>query len=564
MLSIRKIGVIGRTYRHLGRYRQILGVMLKYGFGDLLEVLHIDWIVRAGRSVLHKEKIPKLERLTRAERIRRAAEELGPTFIKLGQMLSTRPDLVPPDLVRELAKLQDEVPSFEFSEARRILEEELEKPVLEIFSYIDETPIASASIGQVHKGRLMGGGKVAVKVQRPGIRDVIEVDLEIMNHLATLMERHVEEASLHRPVRIVEEFARTLERELDYAIEAGSMERFSRQFAGDETVRVPGVFLEASTGRVLTTEFISGVKITDTDRLKAMGVDLRALTKRGAELYFRQVFDFGFFHADPHPGNIFVGEGGVIHLVDFGMTGFVDTPTKERFVDLLNAVVNRDAENAARGMLRLTRWEQEPDMRALTADAADFMDRHLYKPLKDIEIGRLVQHLLETASRHHLGIPPNIFLMMKTLSTIEGVARVLDPKFDMIETAVPFVERIKLQRYSPTRLAADAQRLAVDMAAVANYLPKNLLEISRLARKGRFTIRTEMTGLDPTISALHKISNRLAFSIIIAALIIGSALMAKSGVPPLIGGISVIGIIGFISAAVLGGWLLVAIIKKGL
>ena len=563
MLSIRKIGVVGRTYRNLNRYRQILAILFKYGFGDLLELLKIEQYVEVGLQLISRNRRYRLEKLSRAERVRMAFEELGPTYVKLGQILSTRPDLVPVDFTRELSKLQDEVPTFAFNEVSKIIEAELGSPPEEVFDFIDETPFASASIGQVHRAGLEDGETVAVKVQRPGIKKIIEVDLEIMLHLATLMERNIKEMALYRPVKIVEEFARTLEKEIDYTIEAASMERFARHFLDDPTIYIPKVYRDTTTERVLTMELVDGIKVSEIERLEEAGLDRKIITARGADFYLKQVFNYGFFHADPHPGNIFILPDNVICLLDFGMTGSVDRQTREDFVDLIDSVVHRHESRAAQVLLKLTSWDDEPDIRMLEKDVADFMGQHLYKPLKDIEIGKLLNHLLEVSSRHRLMIPPDIFFMMKVLTTIEGVSLVLDPNFDMIAQAAPFIERVKLARFYPGRIADDMIKLGSEMLQFIQQFPKDMLEITRLIRQQRISFKMEHKGLENMLATHDQISNRISFSIIIAALIIGSALIVISETPPLFYGISLIGIILFSAAALMGIWLLVAILRKG-
>jgi ubiquinone biosynthesis protein len=563
MLSIRKIGVVGRTYRHLARYRQILTVFFKYGFGDLIELLKIEQYIEIGLQLISKNRRNRLEKLSRAQRVRMACEELGPTYIKFGQILSTRPDLVPVDFIKELSKLQDNVPSSPFSEVSRIIESELGAPPEAIFDYFEKTPIASASIGQVYRATLKDGEAVAVKVQRPGIRKIIEVDLEIMLHLATLMERHVEEMSLHQPVKIVEEFARTLEKEIDYTIEATNMERIAHNFLNDLTIYVPKVFRDTTTESVLTTEFVEGIKVSEIDRLEKAGLDRKLITVRGADIVLKQIIKHGFFHADPHPGNIFVLPNNVICLLDFGMTGSVDRRTREDFIDLAESVVNRNESRATQVLLKLTYRDEDPDIRLLEKDVADFMGRHLHKSLKDIKIGKLLNNLLELAFQHRLRIPPDIFLMLKAFSTIEGVGLMLDPGFDMIQQAVPFIKEVKLARMSPQRITGDIFRLAIELFQFVENFPKDILSITRLIKQQRLSLNLEYKGLDKMLSTYDQISNRISFSIIIAALIIGSALVIMSKVPPLFYDISLIGIIGFLAAAIMGIWLLVAILRKG-
>ena len=563
MLSIRKIGVIGRTYRHLNRYSQILAVFFKYGFGDLVDSLKIDQYIEIGLQMISRKRRERVEKLTRAERVRMAFEELGPSYIKLGQILSTRPDLVPVDFIREFAKLLDEVPSFPFAEVEKVFVADLGAHPRDLFESFEETPFASASIGQVHKATIKNGDRVAVKVQRPGIEKIIEVDLEIMLHLATLAERHIEELALHHPVKIVEEFARTLEKEIDYTIEASNMERIARQFLDASHVYIPKVYRQTTTARILTTEFIDGIKVSDIDRLEAAGLDPKVITARGAEISLVQIFETGFFHADPHPGNIFVLPDNVICLLDFGMVGVVDRSTREDFVDLVDSIVRQDEMRTAEVLLKLTDRDEEPDMRQLERDVTDFLGQHLYKPLKDIELAKLLQHLLELSSRHRLRIRPDIFMMMKALSTIEGVAALLDPDFDLIAQAEPFIKRVKLERMAPDRIATDLARLASQSFRFLQTFPRDLLEITRLIRHKKLFFQHELQGLETMLATHDQISNRISFSIIIAALIIGSALIVISNIPPLFYGISLIGIIGFLAAAIMGIWLLVAIIRKG-
>ncbi len=565
MLSIRKIGAFGRTYRHLNRYRQILGTLFKYGFGDLIERLNIEQYIEIGLQMIsnHKRPAHPVRRLTRPQRVRMALEELGTTYIKLGQILSTRSDLVPMRYIEELSKLQENVSPFSFIEVKKVVNGEFGKPINLLFEEFHKKPLASASIGQVHKAVLKNGETVAVKVQRPNIKKIVEVDIEIMLHLAMLMERNIEEMAFFRPVKLIEEFSRGLEKELDYTKEADNLERFSRQFFTDHTLYVPKVHREMTTERILTMEFIDGINISDTSSLDKARLSRKKIVNRGADLFLKQVFDHGYFHADPHPGNIRVLKGNVLCFLDFGMMGIIDKYTKADFVDLIYSVVKQDETKATRTLLQLTTWEKEPDLRLLERDVSEIMGSYFYKPLKDIEIGKLLQQMIELNSRYHLRIPPGIFLMMKALSTIEDIARNLYPEFDMVSHVAPFIKREKAEKFHPKKIAESALDISGNIFHFLNRFPTEALELIRIIKKQRLQVHFEHHGLEKMIETHDRISNKISFAIIIASLIIGSSIVIIAKIPPLFFGISFIGIIVFIAAVILGGWLMIAILRKG-
>ena len=564
MLSIKNIGKVSKRYRHLIRYQQILGVIFKYGFENIIEAMNIDHYIESGLKLIPFAKThEKVEKLSKNQRIRMALEELGPTFIKMGQVLSSRPDLIPVDLTTELAKLQDDVPSFGFEHVRHIIASEFGKPHEQIFDFIEETPFASASIGQVHRAGLNGDNGIAVKIQRPGIRKTIEADLEIIHHLASIMENNIREFALFRPVRIVEEFAKTLERELDYTIEAASMERTARQFARDAAIHIPKVYGPESSERVLTMEFIQGIKADDITAIDHAGLDRKQITRHGADFIMKQVFEYGFFHADPHPGNIFILDKNQICPVDFGMTGFVDQTTREIFVDLIHSLASDNTKLVARLLCELAEYENQPDMASLEKEISQFVSMHLSRALKEIKTSKMVNQFLELCASHGLRIPPDLFLMMKAFISIEGIARKLDPDFDMIGYAVPYITAAKYSKFTPSRIARDVLGIARESFKLLQSLPGDTTELLGLVKQGKLKTIIKIEGLEKMMVTQDQTSNRISFSIIIAALIIGSAMVLNSQVPPILFGVSVIGIAGFIAAAVMGIWLLVAIIRKG-
>jgi len=559
-MKLSRLGRLSRTYRHVDRYRQILTVMLRYGFGDVIDRLHVGPYIEMGLRIGRREG---LEKLTRAERVRMALEELGPTFVKMGQILSTRPDLIPIEFIEELSKLQDSVPPFAFEQVKEIIEEELGCPLQERFGSLGDVPIAAASIGQVHRARLRSGEETAVKVQRPGIRPVIETDIEILAHFAGLVEKHIEEMTIYRPTRIIEEFARTIEREMDYTIEASNQERFARQFAGHDHVHVPKICREALTSRVLTMEYIDGIKASELEKLDQSGIDRKVIASRGAGLILEQIFKQGFFHADPHPGNVFVMKDNTICYLDFGIMGYVDRHSREHFVDMIYSYVSRDEAGIATALLRLTEWEQEPDRQALERDIRGIMDLHLYKPLKELRVKDLLRKTLELIARHRLVFPPDIFLMIKGLTAAEGLGLMLDPDFDMAATAAPFVAEIKAGRLKAGRVISDIREYASELIELIKALPPELHDIVRQIRQGKMKIGFEHRGLEKFIFEMDRSSNRIAFALIISSIVIGSSLIITTNIGPRLLGFPVLGLAGYLMAGVLGIWLLVSILRSG-
>jgi ubiquinone biosynthesis protein len=564
MFSIRKIGVLGRTYRHLKRYQQVLRVLFKYGFGDLLDTLKVEQYLEVGRQWISRKNHDRTDKLTRAERTRLALQELGPTFIKLGQILSTRPDLIPLSYVQELSKLQDQVSPFPYDEVREIVKSETGRYPEDLFRHFESNPVAAAPIGQVHRAQLMENDPVVVKVQRPGIRKVIEVDLEIMFHLAGLMERHLEEAKLFRPARILDEFANTLEKEIDYTVEASNIENFARQFMDDDTVYIPRIYRELSTQRILTMEYVEGIKASDVESLQRTGYDLREIARRGANSMMKQIFVHGYFHADPHPGNLFILPGNVICFLDFGMMGRIRREEREDFAELLIEILERDEKKITEVMLKLTDYEHEPDKERLERDLSEFVNQYLFRPLKETNIAKVFQRLLEILVRHQSRLKPGLFLMIRAVSTVEMLGRSLDPDFMLMTHAEPFVRSVHLSRFTPERIIRDAVDSGSELVTLLRIVPGEIRSILKLAKEGRVKIELEQRGLDPLLSTHDRTINRLAVAIVLAALIIGSSLIVLSGVPPRCRDIPVFGVVGFIVAGLLGFWLLVSILRRGM
>lgn len=563
MFSIKKLGAISRTYRHLNRYHRILRVLFKYGFSDLVEILHIDQYLESGLQMINRKPREQIEKHSRPERLRMAFEELGPTFIKLGQLLSTRPDFVPPDYLRELARLQDDVPPFSYAEVEEIFLAETGRRPQKIFLDFDREPLAAASIGQVHKGTLINGDRVVIKVQRPDIQSIVAVDLEILAHLASLMELYLEELQGHSPTSIVDEFSRTISKEMDYSVEISHIQRFARQFEGKREIYVPRVYRNLSTDRILTMEYVEGIKASEIELLQRKGIDLKMVAQRGTNLIMEQIFVHGFFHADPHPGNIFILPDNVICFLDFGMMGRLTRQNREDFTDLMMNIVERNEKKVTDMVLKLTNHYGRIDRDALSRDLSEMLDRYLYLPLKQLEAGKILQEMLEMVSRHKIYFKPNLYLMMKALSTVEGVGQKLDPELELIKLAEPFMKKVKADQVRVHRLAEEAGATTSDYLDLIRELPDELREILAQIRQGRIKIKFRHSGMEGLRAALDQVSNRISFAIVLAALIIGSSLIVLSGIPPKWHDIPIIGLVGFLLAGIMGFWLLISILRHG-
>jgi ubiquinone biosynthesis protein len=557
-----RVQKIGAAYHQAKRLRDIAGVLLKYGYDDL--AVHLP-IPRAARIPLRSVRVQQAEmqEISQPKRLRLACEELGPTFVKMGQLAAARTRILPPEFTEELAKLQDRVTPLPFSEVRAVLEAELQRPLSENFSSIEEKPLGSASIAQVHRAALVTGEAVVVKVQRPGIEKTVGEDLAILRQLASLAETHLPEWRLHQPVALVDELARSLEKEMDFLCEASHLERFTWQFRDEATIYLPKVFHEISTTRVLVMEYVDGIKASRLDELAAAGLDRRELSQRIADLVMKQIFTHGFFHADPHPGNIHILPDQRVCFLDFGMMGFLDQRTREAFVDFVWGIARRREGTVAKSLLKLTEWDVEPARGPFETDVAEFMHQHFYREAGEIHFSNLVTRLAQLTNKHQLHLPPDLVVMLKALSLTEELVRVLDPEHDLVAQATPFMKRARLERLRPRRLKFTAMEMAQEFAEIAQELPSELRRIVSQIKTGRARVNFHHEGLEPASQALERSTNRLSFAVVVAALIIGSSLTIHSKVPPLWGDVSAVGLIGYILAGLMGFWLLIAILRHG-
>lgn len=560
---IRKIGLVNRTYRHINRYRQIITVLIKYGFGDLVSETNLAKYINLGKKFIPWKKDKKIESLSRWERVRKVLEELGPTFIKFGQIMSNRPDLLPKELIYELEKLQDSVPQFSGKDAQKLVENELGKPIYEMFKNFETCPIASASVSQVHRAELIDGEEIVVKVQRPGIEHIIEIDLEIMLHFANLTEKYIRGMDTLSPINIVKEFEKSIKKEIDFTIEASNIERFSRNFQDDMTIYVPKVYRGYSTKKILTMEFIDGIKVSNIDAILDTGNDPKIIGSRSADLVLKQVFEHGFFHADPHPGNILVLNNNVICFLDFGMMGICLPKYKEYLSNIIVGVVKKDSKIITKSLIKFSYIDNIKNIDELEYQISVLIEQYSYKSLKDLNIGDCLRQLIKLILEFKIKTAPDMYLLMKALITVEGVGRKLDPDFNAVEHIEPFAKKILKERMNPLKLTKDIYLSMIEFAFFLRDFPSEMKAIFEQIKHGQLKLKFEHRGLEPMLKTHERISNRIAFAIVLASLIVGSSLIILSGIPPKWNNIPIIGILGFIAGGIMGFWLLISILRHG-
>ncbi len=549
---------LSSTYHHAKRYRQIMNVLIKYGFGYIVEKAGI--ILPKG---ITRENVDPTGKMTTAQKVVMMLQELGPTYVKLGQVLSTRPDLIPEDYIEELKKLQDNVAPFSFKEAKNQIEEDLGANTDQVFLSIEEKPLAAASIGQVHRAVLKNGQEVVVKVRRPGIDKIITADLEIMLNLARLVEKHIPEVRIYDPVGKIEEFADAMHKELDFTREGFNIDKFRQNFEGDETIYVPKVFWEATAQKVLTIEYIKGYKVTELDEITNNNLDRKQIAVNGAKAMMKQIFIHGFFHADPHPGNIIIRPDGKIVFIDFGIVGRIDKYTKNKLADLIIGIINKDTKKIIGVLLELSQVEQELNISEIELDVEDLLDRYYGKDLKNIDMSKLLSEVFTIVAKYKIILPSNFTLLLKSLITIEGVGLEIDPDFNIFETAKPFVNKMLRERYNPQHLLKTAVSTLQEFNKSVVLIPKLLNGLYQRTKIDSMKIDFDTRGTSKVISELNKMVNRLVFSLIVASLIIGSSLIIQADVEPFLLHYPLLGVAGFVTAGLLGVWLIASIIRTG-
>ncbi|HUE26423.1 MAG TPA: AarF/ABC1/UbiB kinase family protein [Solirubrobacteraceae bacterium] len=507
------------------RRRQIAGVLVRRGWGYLLEASGLEHLAALEP---HREADSQV---TGPERLRLALEELGPTFIKLGQLLSTRADLLGPEFRLELAKLQDDAPHLPSEVVREVVRTELGEPET-VFAAFDPEPLAAASIGQAHAATMPDGTEVVVKIRRPGAMEEVELDLEILANCAAHASRRSERMAEYDLVGIAEEFAQTTRAELDYLREGRNAEQFAANFADDADVQIPRVFWERTTSRVITLERIRGSKITDLDALDEASIDRCDLAKRATDVIAKMVFQDRFFHADPHPGNFFIQAGGRIGLIDFGMVGTLNAELRDQLGKLMVALVRGDADRLAASLLGLGAATASVDRERLRDDLAELLARYSDRGLGSLDFGVVSGEILEIVRRHHLRPPRDLALLLKAFVMDEGMAEQLDPDFRLVEELRPYVYRHLVAELSPAALARRAGQAGVDLAELAVDFPGQLLRILELAASGGFEVHLRTAELEPLVGRAERLANRIAAAVLAAAVIDGLAELSATRTRP--------------------------------
>jgi ubiquinone biosynthesis protein len=551
-----------RVTLRISRYGEIISVFLKYGFGDVIAGLNLKKYVAFTRWPFPLKRSAALKTpLSRWERVRLAIEELGPTFIKFGQFLSNRPDLVPAEFIDELVKLQDSVKPFSHTEALTILEHALKRPVGEVFTDFPADPIASASVAQVYRARLKNGDDVAIKVQRPNIKQIVATDLDILMHLAGLIERHnAGLAALHLS-ELVGEFGRTLNKELDFSLEAATMERFRADFKDTKEYYVPVVHAQLTTDSVLVTEFVDGIKVSDVDSLIKANLRPADIARVGVNLVLRQIFTNGFFHADPHPGNILVLKDGRFCFLDYGAVGIVSATLRHHLGVILYGVIYKDPQRIIRTLSQLA-TERIVNISRLEYEVTEIIEQYSSASLSEIKVRDLLDRFSRITAENHLRFVPGFYLLFKALITIEGVGLLLDPAFNLTREVEPYARRLMRENPRLKYLPFDAYFTLLDMASLLKDLPFEIKDLMRMIKAGETRIQFEHRGLESLTLKLDQFVNRMVFAIVLAALIIGSSVVIHSRMPPYFYGVPLIGVSGFAIAGILALWLLFSMVRN--
>jgi len=547
--------------RDLGRLHDIAAVLIRYGFGDLVRRTGLAGVLERTGRALHWHVSDELARLEPPARVRRVLEELGPSFVKLGQILSTRVDLFSPEWITEFSKLQDSAIALPFSELRAQLTEDLGEPPENIFPRLETQALAAASLAQVHRAWLPDGTPVVLKIRRPGIRPLVEADLRLLKRLAEIVESEAPDLRRYRPKEVVRQFTLSLRRELDFSAEGRSAERIAANFEAQADIVIPRIYWEWTCERLNVQDYIDGIPGRDTAALDASGLDRVLLAQRGSDAVLKMILEDGFFHADLHPGNIYFLPDNQIAFIDFGMVGRISEERRYQIAILLHGLVSHDAEIVSEILLD---WSDntDADSSVLQNEIDAFVDQYHGVQLRKIDIARMLSELLAILRDHGLTLPPDLALLIKAFITLEGLGRQLNPAFDMMKSSSPMIKQAMKAHTAPDALAKRGWRALLDSVSLITSLPKDLSRLLRIARRGKIQLQVELLPLKHFSDKIDRAASRLALSVITAALIIGSAIVhnAESNSSS---GLSTLGLLGFIAAASGGVWVLISIWRSG-
>lgn len=542
-----KKGSFALNLKNASRMRTIVGVFVKYGFQSVAEK------VRLGRFILERFAKPGIEKFTPPERMRMAFEELGPTFVKLGQVLATRPDLIPEEFVEEFKRLHDQVSPLPYSEIKNVLERQYDLPLEHIFRNIDPIPLGSASIAQVHRATLIDGTDVVVKVQRPGISRIIQDDISVLYYLAEILQKYVSETRVFNPLGIVDEFFRTLELETNFVIEANNIRRFQENFKNDATVIIPNVYFEFTNPKVLVLEFLKGVPLSQAAlALEQEGTDRQTIMRAGLRAYFKQVFKDGLFHGDLHAGNLFIMPGSRIGLIDFGIVGRLNRKTQDAIANMFLALYQEDYEQLAYEYVEMAPYSKEVNVDQFAKDLKDLLAPYFGLTMKNVDLGKILMDSTGIAGKHRLILPSELMLFFKSIVTVEGMARMISSDFNLLDHALEFADDIVKTRYSTERLSEELLLFGRDSSHLLKGLPRHLKQFIRKVGNPDFSFRVSLVELEEVKRSIETSSNILFLGLIISSMIISGSMLFDSGHGPVVFNMPLVSALLYGAAAFLG------------
>ncbi|WP_323052678.1 2-polyprenylphenol 6-hydroxylase [Clostridium prolinivorans] len=560
--------IAASQYNHIKRVRQIIQVFIKHGFGAIIDNIGILSYLKIKKKTLNNNVEDKVMKLTVGQRLRLALEELGPTFVKLGQIISTRHDLLPKDIIEELEKLQDSVPPFPFEEVKNVIESELGDKLENIYAKFDKESLAAASIAQVHLAQLLSGKRVVVKVQRPNIEEKIDLDIKILKDIAYFIDNHTKYGKLYDFNKMVKEFEISIKNELDFRIEGENAETFKNNFSKDKNVSVPNISWIHTTQRVLTMEYIEGIKLNDFDKFDKAGIDRKEIAYNLATSIFNQILRDGFFHGDPHPGNIMVLEGNKIVFLDLGMVGKLNQQRKNQFLKMLMGITLKNSKLIIEGIIGLDAIPNRINMKKLEKDIDVLRDKYLSIPLSEIKIGEMFNEIFNLAFFYNIVIPSEFTMLAKSLITLEGIVEKLNPDMSVLEVAEPIAEKLIFTLFSPEKIGKEIITSIMDYGNLARKFPSSMINFLDMIEDEDFTMQFKIKGIEDITKRIDKIFNRLSFSvvllavsIIIAGIIIGSSMNANIGAEMYLFNITILRV-GLVIAALIILFLIISILRS--